>query len=243
MRIKCIISVNLLVYKRFRLLPPLRRLFVRLPAMAPSPLSPPMTHVLHALLPIPCTERLQSIWLADSNDSGEASDRTHKGWKSIGSALWDSLPSRANHADSTTQEPNSQSSSPGASPKGKEKETDGKGALDRALSMLTPRRSLSSRSSSPVSCQAPRDFSRYPARPEVLARAMDLLDTSLAHYLPGNVDPDDVSVKQLCKQEDIELDHVMTPLVLLLTKLCKHNLDCRKTFRNRVLPLDLYVIS
>lgn len=225
-----------------RLLQPLRRMFVRLPAMSPSPLSPPMTHILHALLPVPCNERLQPIWFADSNDSGEAADRTHKGWKSIGSALWDSLPPRANHADSPTQEGSSQSSSPGASPKGKEKDTDTKGALDRALSMLSPRRSLSSRSSSPVSSQAPKDLCRDPSHPEVLVRAMDLLDASLAHYLPGDIDPDDASVKQICRQEDIELDHVMTPLVLLLTKLCKHNLDCRRTFRNRHLPPDLCVV-
>lgn len=200
-----------------------------------------MTHLLHALLPIPCIDRLQPVWFADFGDSGEASDKTHKGWKSIGSALWDSLPSRGNRADSPTQEYNSQSSSPGASPKGKEKDTDGKNALDRALSMLDPRRSLSSRSSSPVSVHTVKDVCKDPSRPEVLVRAMDLLDASLAHYLPGNVDSDDTSIKQICQQEDVQLDHVLTPLVLLVTKLCRQNLECRKTFRNRILPPDLYV--
>lgn len=92
-----------------------------------------------------------------------------------------------------------------------------------------------------MSSTASKDTNRDHSRPDVLTRAMDLLDISLAHYLPGSIDPDDGSVKQLCVQEDIQLDHVMTPLVLLVTKLCKNNLDCRKTFRGRILPADLYV--
>ena len=99
------------------------------------------------------------------------------------------------------------------------------------------------RSSSPVSAHAVKDVCKDPTRPEVLVRAMDLLDASLEHYLPGNVDADDTSIKQICQQEDVQLDHVLTPLVLLVTKLCRQNLECRKTFRNRILPPDLYVVS
>lgn len=70
---------------------------------------------------------------------------------------------------------------------------------------------------------------------------MDLLDVSLTHYLPGDVDPDDAFVKKICKDEDVELDHVLSPLVLLMTKFCKSNVECRKAFRNHILPPDLYV--
>lgn len=109
--------------------------------------------------------------------------------------------------------------------------------------MLTPRLSLSRSPSpvSPVAKELPEPLGSVPGVPRVIQRSMDLLDVAMAHYLPGNIDPDDSSVKKLCKDEDIELDHVLSPLVLLMTKLCKHNVECRKAVRQHILPPDLYV--
>ena len=90
-----------------------------------------MTPILHAMLPIPCIPRLQHLWFNDNSDSGEASDKHQWGWK----ALWDSLPPRANHANSPTQEPCSQASSPGVSTKGKEKERNLK-ELDKIITLV-----------------------------------------------------------------------------------------------------------
>lgn len=126
--------------------------------------------------------------------------------------------------------------------KGKERDREGRGALDRALSMLNSRMSLS-RSPSPASPGSSKRKGTHQLSPlpEVLRRSVDLLDASLSHYVPGNVDPDDASVKQTCLREDVQLDHVLTPLVILLTRLCKHNLECRKSFRQTILPPNLYV--
>ena len=75
----------------------------------------------------------------------------------------------------------------------------------------------------------------------MLTRAADLLDVSLSYYLPGSIDPDDPSVRKLCTDEDTTLDDVMTPLVALLSKLCAND-ECRKAYRNRVIPPNMYVI-
>ena len=107
--------------------------------------------------------------------------------------------------------------------------------------MLTPRLSLSSRSSSPAPISPIDPSSQNPTVPKIIQRSIDLLDVSLSHYLPGNVDPDDASVKKACADEDVQLDHVLTPLVVLMTKLCKHNVECRKAVRQKILPPDLCV--
>jgi len=78
-----------------------------------------------------------------------------------------------------------------------------------------------------------------PGTPAVLTRATDLLNVSFEHYLPGTVDPDDKTVKQRCADEDIELDHVLSPLVLLVTKICKYHTECRKVLREQFLPATL----
>ena len=66
-----------------------------------------------------------------------------------------------------------------------------------------------------------------------------MLDKSLAHYLPDAIDPDDSSVKERCATEDVELDHVLSPLVILLTNLCQKSVDCRRILRESILPMNL----
>ncbi|KAL5508603.1 hypothetical protein ACEPAH_6222 [Sanghuangporus vaninii] len=212
-------------------LPALRRIFLSLPPMSPSPLAPPVTHVLHSLLPIPVDDKLYLTWFPEE-----------------GTSSGHSTP-RSTNSSPTTSEPHPRASTSSDSPtsgsatsKSKEREGGGSGAFDRALHMLTPRLSLS-RSPSPVSPVA-KDLpepliNAPPGVPKVIQRSMDLLDVTMAHYLPGDIDPDDASVKKTCKDEDVELDHVLSPLVLLMTKLCKHNVECRKAVRQHMLPPDL----
>ncbi|KAH8115763.1 guanine nucleotide exchange factor [Phellopilus nigrolimitatus] len=210
------------------ILPSLRRVFIGLPPVSPAPLAAPLAHVLHALLPIPVSDRLYSVWFPEQDVlvSNESSN--------IGSSNIAAIP-----PDTHSQVSCGSVSSTGTTLiKGKEKDGEFRGAFDRALSMLTPRLSLSSRSPSP-SPQVSKEAELPPTTPEVLRRSVELLDMSLAHYLPGNVDPDDASVRRICVQEDVQLDHVLTPLVLLLTKFCKSNVSCRKCFREHILPSNL----
>lgn len=47
------------------LLPPLLRTFLGLPPTFPSPLSAPLTHVIHSLLTIPFNRQLYSVWFPE----------------------------------------------------------------------------------------------------------------------------------------------------------------------------------
>ena len=74
----------------------------------------------------------------------------------------------------------------------------------------------------------------------MLLRAYDMLDVSLSHYMPDAVDPDDSGVRARCMREmDQPLDDVMTPLAVLITKLCIADEDSRRRMREWILPEDL----
>ena len=134
--------------------------------------------------------------------------------------------------------------------KDKEKSKEERNAFDRAIQFLTSPRASLSRPSSPHSPGSPGSGSdtnlpnpskHQQGPPAILTRALEILELSFKHYLPDNVDPDDQSVKQRCRVEDVELDHVLSPLLLLLVKLCKHSMECRLYLRERLLPATLYV--
>lgn len=57
--------------------------------------------------------------------------------------------------------------------------------------------------------------------------------------MPGAVEADDKSVRERCRKEDVQLDDVLSPLVVLLTRLCEASEECRKFMRMRILPPDL----
>ena len=58
--------------------------------------------------------------------------------------------------------------------------------------------------------------------------------------MPDAIDPDDASVRQKCVREmDQPLDDVMTPLVVLITKLCQADEGSRTRMRQWLLPDDL----
>jgi len=62
----------------------------------------------------------------------------------------------------------------------------------------------------------------------------------LAYYLPGDIDPDDITVREKCKKEgETNLDDILTPLVVLITRICLGDEGSRARLREWVLPHDL----
>ncbi|KAI9507180.1 guanine nucleotide exchange factor, partial [Russula earlei] len=112
------------------LLPPLLRAFNSLPPSPLSPLAPPLNHVIHALLSIPFTRNLQSVWLPPSTPGRHSSPPS----------------SSASPVSSTGRSLASDSSRDTSRPHG---------AFDRAKSMLTAGRRSLSRSSSPARPPSP----------------------------------------------------------------------------------------
>ncbi|EPS99700.1 hypothetical protein FOMPIDRAFT_1016846 [Fomitopsis schrenkii] len=194
------------------ILPPLLRAFNALPPSLPSPLVPPMTHIIHSLITIPVTPSLQPKWFQSSRSGSPRSSKSR-----------DSPVQSPPHSTSP-----SASNSPTLGPSKDAKHS----AFDRALSKLNAgRRSLSlSRSTSPAPF----------AQVDVLLRAYDLLDVALSYYLPGTTDPDDTSVRERCRAEgNANLDDILSPLVLLVNKLCAADEGSRARMRDRILPSDL----
>ena len=102
------------------------------------------------------------------------------------------------------------------------------GRIDRALSLFSAC-SRPSRSSSPISSNS------Y----DTLLHAYNILDVTLAYYLPEALDPDDTSVRDNCKRDDTTLDELVTPLVLLITRLCIGDEPSRGRLRQWLIPLNL----
>ncbi|KAI0637602.1 guanine nucleotide exchange factor [Trametes polyzona] len=199
------------------ILPYLLRTFSTLPPSFPAPLVAPMTHVIHSLITIPVSPSLRSAWFPRSTNSR-------------GSPV-PSKPSGSSETSSKASRPSSNSSSQAGSPTGGPVKDPKPGAFDRAWSALSAGRRSLSRSSSPHASTTPID---------VLLRAYDLLDVSLNHYMPGTVEPDDAAVREKCRSEtDQTLDDVMTPLAVLITKLCQADENSRMRMREWILPEDL----
>lgn len=94
--------------------------------------------------------------------------------------------------------------------------------LDKALSAISVGRKSSS---SPL---------------DVLQRAYELLDLAFAYYFPGDVDVDDASVRQRAKADSNDsLDDTLSPLVVLITRLCFGDGNSRLRVRHWLVPDDL----
>lgn len=105
------------------------------------------------------------------------------------------------------------------------------GPVDRALSAFAASRRSFSRSGSPNSSTPSVD---------IIARVHGLLEVSTNHYLPGTMDPDDIKVRELCKKEgDSSLDDILSPLVLLVTRLALADEITRGRIRDILIPVDL----
>ncbi|KAG6824030.1 hypothetical protein H0H92_008229 [Tricholoma furcatifolium] len=85
--------------------------------------------------------------------------------------------------------------------------------LDRALSVLAAGRRSLSRSPPTTNTTTPTN---------VVQRTYDLVDTALAHFFPDAVDVDEQSVRDCAKWEspDNTLDDLLSPIVVLLTRIC-----------------------
>jgi hypothetical protein len=75
--------------------------------------------------------------------------------------------------------------------------------------------------------------------PRTLQTAYELLDRCLNHYLPGDIDPDDGSVRGGHSKDHDSLDDLLSPLVLLITRLCIGDDGCRHSMREWVVPVNL----
>ncbi|KAI8984908.1 guanine nucleotide exchange factor [Trametes punicea] len=199
------------------ILPYLLRTFNTLPPSFPAPLTAPMTHVIHSLITIPVSPSLRNVWFPPKSPSR-------------GSPV-PSKPSSSSEPSGKASRRSSNSSSQTGSPTGGPSKDPKQGAFDRAWSALSAGRRSLSRSSSPHAGNVSVD---------VLLRAYDLLDVSLNHYLPGTLDPDDGSVREKCRAEtEQSLDDIMTPLAVLITKLCQADEASRVRMREWILPQDL----
>jgi Guanine nucleotide exchange factor synembryn. len=69
----------------------------------------------------------------------------------------------------------------------------------------------------------------------------DLLEVSFSHYLPGAIDPDDPELREQCKKEGLDnsLDDVLSPLVVLMTRLSIADEPSRVRIREWIVPTDL----
>jgi len=102
--------------------------------------------------------------------------------------------------------------------------------LDRALSVISAGRKSITRTSSPGN-NPPVD---------VLQRSYEILDQSFAYYFPGDIEVDDLSVRQRVKADSSEsLDDVLSPLVVLITRLCIGDEGIRARTRQLLFPDDL----
>jgi len=102
--------------------------------------------------------------------------------------------------------------------------------LDRALSVLAAGRRSLSRTPSPGTGVSL----------DVLQRTYDLLDTAFLHYFPGDIDPDDLDLRKRVKEESSDsLDDILSPLVVLLSRLCIADEGCRARVRQWIVPDNL----
>ncbi|KAF8623436.1 hypothetical protein AX15_006378 [Amanita polypyramis BW_CC] len=101
--------------------------------------------------------------------------------------------------------------------------------LERALSVLVPHRRSGSRAGSPA------------PNADVVQRAMDLLDTSFSHFFPGDIDVDDPGVRERVRKEspDNSLDDLISPLLVLIYRLCVADENTRVRVRQWMVPDDL----
>ncbi|KAF5333430.1 hypothetical protein D9611_002341 [Ephemerocybe angulata] len=193
------------------LLSPILRVFLRLQPSSPCPMAAPLTHTIHALIGFPIAPALKTIWFSTQPVS----------------------PSRTSSSNSpkapSPKRLGSQSSSRSQSPSRSSPTTSKPSTLDRALSVLTAGRSRS-RSPSPV----------VTSSTQVVNKALDLLDATLTRYFPGKTEADDASVREKVKKESTDtLDDLLSPIVVLITKLCVADETCRTRVRQFIVPDDL----
>ncbi|KAG6830188.1 hypothetical protein H0H92_001775 [Tricholoma furcatifolium] len=192
------------------ILAPALRAFTSIPSTSPSPIAAPLTHVIHALITIPFTTELRPIWFGTNTITSPRSSTSNS-------------PKSRSQMPQPATAGNDQPPHP-ASPK--------PSTLDRALSVLAAGRRSLSRSPPTTNTTGPTN---------VVQRTYDLVDTALAHFFPDAVDVDEQSVRDRAKWEspDNTLDDLLSPIVILLTRICAADEASRVRIRQLVIPDDL----
>ncbi|KAF8841321.1 hypothetical protein BDN67DRAFT_967373 [Paxillus ammoniavirescens] len=137
-------------------------------------------------------------------------------------------------ASSYPQPPDSASSSSSASPSSETqlpafRETKSR-LLERASSVLSAgRRSLS---------RSPRPRPVTPTVPDSALRAYELLDATLAYFMPGDINSDDISIRNRVPEGET-LDELVSPLAILITRFCLGDDDAKFRIRNWFIPPNL----
>ncbi|QRW01343.1 Guanine nucleotide exchange factor synembryn protein [Ceratobasidium sp. AG-Ba] len=203
---------------------PLIRLLHTLPSTPSSPLAPPLTHVIHALLNVPVAPYAHLLFPDSTTTPAQAQPST-------------SSPRTSRSSSSgTTQSPRPSFSGEKATVSGSAVETSGSGSpLSRALNLLnrktSPARSKPS-SPSPISTSLP------PVGDSAI-RALHILQSTLALYLPGNSDPDDASVRNVARAKQVVVDELASPVAALITRMVAADPGARARIANAVIPADL----
>ncbi|KAF8830322.1 hypothetical protein HHX47_DHR2000433 [Lentinula edodes] len=213
------------------LLPPLLRAYHTIPPTFPMPLVAPLTHIIHALIVIPVNPSLRPIWfnmIPPAMGRSSTSSRTSSSRKS------------STNINSASSSPvlGSPTLGPSESPDRRSNTSIKPSTLDRALSVISAGRKSLSRSPSPSPPSTSRD---------VFQRTHDLLEVAFSHHFPDNSDPDSQEVREAFKQEveatgapsDTSLDDILSPLVVLCTRLCLADESSRVRMREWTVPPDL----
>ncbi|KAK7435959.1 hypothetical protein VKT23_019366 [Stygiomarasmius scandens] len=82
---------------------------------------------------------------------------------------------------------------------------------------------------------------------DVLMRTFHLLDSSFSLFFPSNTSPDDEKIRESFKQTllstsispDTSPDDLLTPLVVLCTRLCLAEEECKNRIRDWIIPENL----
>ncbi|KAF5322717.1 hypothetical protein D9619_000863 [Psilocybe cf. subviscida] len=195
------------------ILPPLLRVFRDLPASSPAPIQAPLTHAIHCLITIPISPSTKHIWLGQAPPS--------RGRNSPVVSPISKSPSESSGASR-----NSSPSRSAPSPTSTKAST-----IDRALSKLAAAGRSLSRTPSPSIVVAL----------DILQRSYDLLSSALSHYFPGTIECDDPSILSKQKAESAldTLDDLISPLIVLIARLCTADESCRIRLRQWMIPDNL----
>ncbi|KAG7095084.1 hypothetical protein E1B28_005872 [Marasmius oreades] len=92
-------------------------------------------------------------------------------------------------------------------------------------------------------CLLHRTYTSPPTikRPDVVQHTQDLLDKSLAFYLPKSESPDSDSIRDFAKSKhpSEDLDDILSPLIILATHLCIGDVSARNRICNWIVLEDM----
>ncbi|KAG8692184.1 hypothetical protein FRC08_009956 [Ceratobasidium sp. 394] len=207
---------------------PLIRLFHSLPSTPSAPLAPPLTHVVHALLNVPVAPYAHLLFPESSSGSPTAGQPSAPSPRT----------SRSSSASATQSPRPSFSGEKALAGSAVETGASGNGGngspLSRALNLLN-------RKTSPARSKPSSPIATPPNLPpgDSALRALQLLQSTLAFYLPGNSDPDDSSIRAVARAKGVVLDELASPLAAFITRLVSGDAGARTRIAAIVVPADM----